>query len=44
MTMLKAIKFALTTGFLSLLPVAAMAAENLKQDDFVGISAKAELD
>ena len=38
MTMLKAIKFALTTGFLSLLPVAAMAAENLKQDDFVGIS------
>ena len=38
MTMLKAIKFAITTGILSILPVAAMAAENLQQDDFVGIS------
>jgi sensory rhodopsin len=38
MTMIKAIKFAITTGVLSILPVAAMAAENLQQDDFVGIS------
>ncbi|MBL6768302.1 MAG: bacteriorhodopsin [Alphaproteobacteria bacterium] len=38
MTMIKAIKFAITTGILSILPVAAMAAENLQQDDFVGIS------
>ena len=36
--MIKAIKFAITTGILSILPVAAMAAENLQQDDFVGIS------
>ena len=36
--MIKAIKFAITTGVLSILPVAAMAAENLQQDDFVGIS------
>jgi bacteriorhodopsin len=38
MTLIKAIKFAITTGILSILPVAAMAAENLQQDDFVGIS------
>ena len=38
MTMIKAIKFAITTGILSILPVAAIAAENLQQDDFVGIS------
>ena len=38
MTMIKAIKFAIMTGILSILPVAAMAAENLQQDDFVGIS------
>ena len=38
MTMIKAIKFVITTGILSILPVAAMAADNLQQDDFVGIS------
>jgi sensory rhodopsin len=38
MTTIKAIKFAIMTGILSILPVAAMAAENLQQDDFVGIS------
>ena len=38
MTIIKAIKFAITTGILSILPVAAIAAENLQQDDFVGIS------
>ena len=38
MTIIKAIKFAITTGVLSIVPVAAMAAENLQQDDFVGIS------
>jgi sensory rhodopsin len=38
MTIIKAIKFAIMTGILSILPVAAMAAENLQQDDFVGIS------
>ena len=38
MTMIKAMKFAITTGILSILPVAAMAADNLQSDDFVGIS------
>ena len=38
MSIKTAMKFAIPTAALSAMPAVAMAAENLAQDDFVGIS------